>query len=232
MPTELDHSSEGPRPLRRDAQRNRDAVLAAARQIFTRHGLQAPLEWIAREAEVGISTLYRHYPTRLDLIEAVVSDKLEDWISTARRALAVPDAWQGLVYYLEEICRRQTEDRGFTDLASMRFPDKERLEDGLRRAHELTKAIVARAREAGQLREDVESTDLMLILWGLSRVAELSRPVRPDIWRRYLALTLDSLRPEQAHPLPVAVMTTLELATAMAAQPSSAGTTAPAPARD
>ena len=154
MRIEPDHASAAPRPLRRDAQRNRTAVLDAARQVFTRHGLQAPLEWIAREAGVGISTLYRHFPTRVDLIEAVGLDTLDDWISTAQHALTFPDPWAGLVYYLEEICRRQTEDRGFTDIASTRFPDKERIEDGLRRAHELSTQIVARARQTGQLRDD------------------------------------------------------------------------------
>lgn len=224
MPPEQDRAVIPSRPLRRDAQRNRAAVLGAARHVFTRHGLQAPLEWIAREADVGISTLYRHFPTRVDLIEGVVLDKLDEWISTAERALQFPDAWTGLVYYLEEICSRQAEDRGFTDISTTRFPDKDGLETGLRRAHELTERIVARARESGQLRDDIESTDLMFIFWGVSRVAELCRPVRPDVWRRHLALMLDSLRPGQAHPLPVDVMTPLELADAMAAPQSPLST--------
>jgi hypothetical protein len=77
---------------------------------------------------------------------------------------------------------------------------------------------MTQAREAGHLRVDVATEDLALIAWGLSRVVEVAQPVRPDVWRRYLGLLLDSLRPANAHPLPVAPMLPIEVAEAMALQ--------------
>jgi AcrR family transcriptional regulator len=218
MATEPDVSPTQGRPLRRHAQRNRDAVLAAARRAFARHGLHVPLEWIAKDADVGIGTLYRNFPTRNDLIEAVIAENLTDWTATAERAVEFADPWEGLVFYLEEMCHRQAEDRGFTDIVTMRFPDLKDLEAGLRRVKELSDLVVTRARDAGLLRADISTEDLALILWGHSRVAEVTRPVRPDIWRRYLGLLLDALRPANAHPLPVPALDPLEVAEAMALQ--------------
>ncbi len=218
MATESEVSPTQGRPLRRHAQRNRDAVLAAARLAFTRHGLHVPLEWIAKDADVGIGTLYRNFPTRNDLIEAVVAEKLVEWMATAERAVEFADPWDGLVFYLEEVCHRQAEDRGFIDIVSMRFPDLTGLETELRRIQELSDQVVTRARDAGQLRADVTTEDLALILWGHSRVVEVAQPVRPDVWRRYLGLLLDSLRPANAHPLPVPALRPIEVAEAMALQ--------------
>jgi AcrR family transcriptional regulator len=218
MATESAVSPTSGRPLRRHAQRNRDAVLAAAQLAFARHGLHVPLEWIAKDADVGIGTLYRNFPTRNDLIEAVVAEKLTEWMATAQRAVEFADPWEGLVFYLEELCARQAEDRGFTDLVSMRFPDLEDLREDLLRIQDLSDQVTTRARDAGHLRADVVTEDLALITWGLSRVVEVTHPVRPDIWRRYLGLLLDSLRPANAHPLPVAPMLPLEVAKAMALQ--------------
>jgi AcrR family transcriptional regulator len=218
MATESEVSPTSGRPLRRHAQRNRDAVLAAARLAFARHGLHVPLEWIAKDADVGIGTLYRNFPTRNDLIEAVVAKKLGEWLATAERAVEFTDPWDGLVFYLEELGARQAEDRSFIDLVSMRFPDFQGVEAELRRVQELSDRVVTRARDAGHLRTDVVTEDLALITWGLSRVVELTQPVRPDMWRRYLGLLLDSLRPANAHPLPVTPMLPVEVAEAMALQ--------------
>src|SRR6266566_3882151 len=95
------------RPLRRDAQRNRDAILAAARQVFCDHGLEAPLEEIARRAGVGIGTLYRRFPSRVELLDAVLADTVQAHVDAAEQALAMNDPWDGFTYYLEETCRLQ-----------------------------------------------------------------------------------------------------------------------------
>lgn len=190
------------RRLRKDAQRNRDAILAAARTAFVRHGVHVPLEWIARDADVGIGTLYRNFPTRDDLIDAVALEKMAEWTAIAEHALEAGDPWDGVVRYLTGFCERQAQDRGFTDVAALQFTTNLRLCDGLARIGELTARIVGNAKAAGVLRADVEGTDLLLLMWGHSRVVEISRAVRPDIWRRYLGLLLDSLRAEHAHDLP------------------------------
>ncbi|MGN9845538.1 TetR/AcrR family transcriptional regulator [Nonomuraea sp. H19] len=105
------------RPLRRDAQRNRDALVDAARQVLAERGVDAPLEAVAKRAGVAIGTLYRHFPERGDLIDAILDEKVTAWTELARQALAVDDAWEGLVRFLEETCELQAKDRAFTELA-------------------------------------------------------------------------------------------------------------------
>src|SRR5882757_1609905 len=85
------------RPLRRDAQRNRELLLAAAREVFAERGLEAPLEEIARRAGVSIGTLYNRFPSRVDLVDAALTEPVEASVRIAERALANPDPWQGLV---------------------------------------------------------------------------------------------------------------------------------------
>ena len=111
-----------PRPLRRDAQRNRDAIIEAARQVFCDHGLEAALEQIARQAGVGIATLYRHFPNRAALLDAVLADTVQAHVEVAEQALATDDPWEGFAFYLEQSCRLQAADRGLNDVMGMRFP--------------------------------------------------------------------------------------------------------------
>jgi AcrR family transcriptional regulator len=95
------------RPQRRDAQRNRDAIVAAAREVYCDHGLEAPLEEIARRAGVGIGTLYRHFPSRVELLDAVLADTVQAHVDAAEQALAADDPWDGFASYLEATCRLQ-----------------------------------------------------------------------------------------------------------------------------
>src|SRR6266496_1876730 len=95
------------RPLRRDAQRNRDSLLAAARAMFAEHGMQASLEQVARRAGVAIGTLYKHFPTRLDLVQEVFAGKLAICVAAAEQALTMDDAWEGF-----EIGRASCRERG------------------------------------------------------------------------------------------------------------------------
>ncbi len=97
MATAADSGNRAPSPprLRRDAQRNRDAILAAASQVFSDRGLEAPLEEIARHAGVGIGTLYRRFPSRVELLDAVLADTVQANIEVAEQALAMQDPWEG-----------------------------------------------------------------------------------------------------------------------------------------
>lgn len=151
MPSDEPTPTKTARPLRRDAQRNRDALVDAARTIFASEGLDAPLEQIARQAGVAIGTLYRNFPTRMDLVEAIFVGKLRTWLESAEQALSMDDAWQAFAYYLEKLCELQAHDRGFNDLASMRFPHAECMERTQAHINELSRRIVERAQgEGGQ----------------------------------------------------------------------------------
>jgi AcrR family transcriptional regulator len=97
------------------------------------HGLEAPLDEIARQAGVGIATLYRRFPSRVELLDAVLADTLQAHIAVAEHALATDDPWDGFCFYLEQTCRLQATDRGLNDAMGMRFPRAATLEAARRR---------------------------------------------------------------------------------------------------
>jgi AcrR family transcriptional regulator len=110
------------RPLRRDARESRDKLIAAAQAEFAVHGVDASLEKIARDAGVAIGTLYRHFPTRLDLLMAAFKPRLQEFVDGANKAVEMDDPWDGFVAYLENLFAVQAGDRGFNDFLSRRFP--------------------------------------------------------------------------------------------------------------
>jgi AcrR family transcriptional regulator len=203
------------RPLRRDARRNRDALLGAAGACFAAHGLEAPLEQVARRAGLAIGTLYRHFPTRLDLVQAVFAEKTAVWQAAAERAVNMDDAWAGLCHFLETMCELQSVDRGFNDLASMRLPETACLAGAQTRIRELGVRIVERAREQGTLRPDLTPEDLAFVIWSHSRITEATHDIAPGAWRRHLHLLLDGFRADRAHPLPEPSLTPDQLYRAM-----------------
>jgi AcrR family transcriptional regulator len=189
--------------LRRDAQRNRDAIVAAARQVFCDHGLEAPLEEIARRAGVGIATLYRRFPSRVELLDAVLADNLQAHIAVAEQALATDDPWDGFAFYLEQSCRLQAEDRGLNDVMGMRFPRATAVEAAKTRLFKLVGQVVDRAQQSGQLRADLTPEDLAFLNWANTRILPAVRAAgAPEAWRRHLGLLLDGFRADRAHPLP------------------------------
>ena len=192
-----------PRRLRRDAQRNRDAILTAARQVFCDQGLEAPLEEIARRAQVGIATLYRRFPSRVELLDAVLADTLQAHITVAEQALATDDPWEGFAFYLEETCRLQATDRGLNDAMGMRFPRATTLEAARRRLYDLGGQLITRAQQAGRLRADLTHEDLAFVTWANARILQASQAAgASDAWRRHLGFLLDGFRAERATPLP------------------------------
>ncbi|MEV0385226.1 helix-turn-helix domain-containing protein [Nonomuraea sp. NPDC050643] len=180
------------RPLRRDARRNRDALVAAAREVLAERGIEAPLEAVAKRAGVAIGTLYRHFPERGDLIDTLLEEKVSAWAGLARRSLEAGDAWEGLVRFLEETCDLQARDRAFTELVCLSHLDERSEVNGL------VARLVDRAQRAGALRGDVGPIDLAYFMMAVSRVAEAD----PGGWRRHFRLMLDALRP-RPHQEPV-----------------------------
>src|SRR5438093_265351 len=188
--------------LRQDAQRNRERVLEAARETFREHGLDAPLEEIARRAGVGIATLYRRFPTRDALIEAVFVDSVRSFQQAAEEALQIADAWTAFSTFIEQMCERQAENWGLKDLLCMRFPDSKLMEDARRRGRETVRQLLARAQAEGAVRADVTPEDIEFVFWSNGRILEATRDVAPNAWRRNVALMLDAFRAQNATPLP------------------------------
>jgi AcrR family transcriptional regulator len=203
------------REPRSDARRNRDALLQAARDAFARNGLDAPLEQVARDAGVSIGTLYRHFPTRIDLVRAVFTVRLEELLEAAERAAGMPDAWAGFCQYLEARSQMQASDRAFDDLAGIRLPGSSSIDAILDRILRLGVVIVERAQRQGTLRPDITPEDLAFVTWSQGRIGQATRGIAPNAWRRHLHLILDGLRADRASPLTEPSLTRDELYQAM-----------------
>jgi AcrR family transcriptional regulator len=205
-PEDRPEAREGARPeptrLRVDAERNRAAVLDAAREVFAEQGLEAPLEEIALRAGVGIATLYRRFPTRAQLVAAALVDKITQYAEAADQALAVPDPWAGFTSFVERICEMQAGDRGLSDLLSMALPADEHVEQLRRLANAQVVELVERAKTAGKLRQEFVGEDLLLLLIGHASVVHVTRQDAPDAWRRFVALMLDAFQGQDETSLP------------------------------
>jgi AcrR family transcriptional regulator len=193
--------AQQPRRLRSDAERNRERLVAAARELFAGQGVEVPMADIARHAGVSNGTLYNHFPTRQDLIEAVFVRRLEQLGALAERAAADPEPWHGFVRYLTGMCELQAEDRGFNNIAvgGLNSPHARGLRESAAAA---LSTMMAAAQRDGTLRADVALADLAFVIWGVSRTIEMTREHTPDAWRRHLALLIDGFRAAGAHPLP------------------------------
>ncbi|MGW1017060.1 TetR/AcrR family transcriptional regulator [Streptomyces niveus] len=194
--------TDGGTPLRADAQHNRDRILAVAREAFTTQGTDVPLTAIARRAGVGPATLYRRFPTRASLISEAFAEQLSICVSVLDEALADPDPWRGLCTVIEQVCAMQATDRGFTAAFFSEFPDAVDYNRERTRAEEGLERLVRRAKDAGQLREDFDPSDITLLLLANSGVVGESRQVSLAASRRLVAYLLQSFRPEHTQRLP------------------------------
>ncbi|MFC6356043.1 TetR/AcrR family transcriptional regulator [Luethyella okanaganae] len=180
------------RPLRRDAQRNYHRLLDEARVVMAEQGPDASLEEIARRASVGIGTLYRHFPTRDDLIRALYDRALAELADIAPEVLGAPTAWQGLVVFIERVSEWIIADPGLPAIMqrmAVITPDYR----PAGRFEEPIAALVARAKAEGELRADVDPVDVTVIVTMLGSLGRYGDGYR-EHWRRQLAIVLDGLR--------------------------------------
>ncbi|GLY05141.1 MULTISPECIES: TetR/AcrR family transcriptional regulator [Actinoplanes] len=178
--------------LRADARRNRVALLAAAREVFAEHGLDASLDEIARRAGVGNATLYRRFPSRRHLIAEVFASHLTAAVRLADQAVEHPDPWAAFVGYLTRICELQATDRGLAELlVTTAFDDDERLAVLRAAAQRRSVDVLTRAQRAGRLRADFTRNDMSLLMMANAGVAQHAGD--PQAWRRQLALVIGGL---------------------------------------
>jgi AcrR family transcriptional regulator len=185
-----------------DARRNRERLLAAARELLASDGVDVPVREIAQRAGVGVGTLYRHFPGRDDLVDAVLEDAFDEYVSLAEGALAEPDAWTAFTGFVEQVLVLQARNRGLKDVVQTGAHGRERAEATRRRIAPLIARLVERAQADGALRPDFAPQDVALVFWGADRVIELADDVAPEVWRRQLGFVLDGLRATAATPLP------------------------------
>ncbi|WP_242900842.1 TetR/AcrR family transcriptional regulator [Actinomadura terrae] len=188
------------RPLRADAARNREALLAAAADEFAEHGADASVADIARRAGVGKGTLFRHFPTKDDLISAIILHRLNGLSEAGERLLDRPDAGGALLEFLT-VAGHSRQQRDVSFLHNLGETGTE-VAQARARLFEIVHILVDRARDQGVVRADVTGADVVLLMCAPNHVAEYLPDASPDLWRRYLAIIFDGLRPAGAHPLP------------------------------
>jgi AcrR family transcriptional regulator len=191
------------RPLRADARRNRERVLTAAREVFAEHGRDAQMDDVARRAQVGVGTVYRHFPTKEALIDALVAEAFERLLVVAKeQAQRDDDPWDALVTTLWAGAEILAGDRAVSAIMSEVYGPVNVDLDLQLEMHETTNKLVERAREAGVLRPDVQLDDIPMVMCGIGMATCKPHNV-PDAWRRHLAIVLDGLGAVNASgPLP------------------------------
>jgi AcrR family transcriptional regulator len=204
-------------PLRADAERNRQRLLAAAKELFAERGLGVTLDEIARHAGVGTGTAYRRFPNKDALIEALMADRIGELGAIARECLEEPDPWIGLTGYFRRALDLMAADRGLKQVIFSTGRGSERVAHARRAIAPVVTQLVHRAVEAGVVRSELSTTDVPIISIMLTTVVDFARDIDPELHKRYLAIVLDGLRPhDDLEPLPVDALSVPAFQEAMA----------------
>ena len=189
------------RTLRADARRNRESVLRAAKELFADQGLEAQMPEVAKTAQVGVGTVYRHFPTKDDLIAALVAERFERFVEKAREGLEQEDAWGGISDFIRFAAQIQADDRALCEVMGSRpeVMDAAAREAGL---PELCDRLVKRAQRSGQLRRDLAWEDIPMIACGLGGIAQAAVGPGAGRWPRLVEIILDGLRAPGSAKLP------------------------------
>jgi len=201
------------RPLRADAERNRQRILRAAAEVFTTRGLHTSLDEVARHAGVGVGTVYRRFPDKDTLVEALFEERIQQIVKLADEAWKEPDSWAALASFLERAGGILAADRGLRELLMFATHGRDRIEGTRARMQPAVTRLVERAQRDGKLRTDIQPTDMPFVEFMLTAAAQYADHIQPGIWRRYLAIILDGLQPRRdgTTPLPVPALTPYQM---------------------
>jgi AcrR family transcriptional regulator len=185
----------GGRSRRADARRNHELLVEAARRVFADAGPGAPMEAVARQAGVGVGTLYRHFPTRIDLVEAVYRSDVDELVASAEKAVHEHDPWDAVSSFLEAFVRYAQAKRSllsalhdaFEKRPDLRLASRERIDYAFN-------LVIARGQEAGVVRADVDGADVMALVVPVCSASGVS----DDQATRLMRMVLDGLRPPGA----------------------------------
>ncbi len=191
----LDQTPAAPaeRVQRSDARRNRKRIVAAARKSMARKGLDAQMDEIARMAGVGVGTVYRHFPTKEALVEALAAERFERLRDLAHEALAEPDPWKAFEEFIRASAVIQTDDRALSEVLVSRPETMGRAAESVGML-DLVSQILGRAQRAGVVRPDAQPRDIPMIMCALAGTFRIPHS-NPG---RYIGLVLDGLRATDA----------------------------------
>jgi AcrR family transcriptional regulator len=188
-------------PLRADARRNREAVIAAAKKLFADQGLDAQMPDVARAAKVGVGTVYRHFPAKDDLIAAMAAERFERLAEKAQEDLEKEDAWEGISDFIRYSAQIQADDRGLCEVMGSR-PEVMEAAAFAAGLPELCERLVERAQDSGELRRDLQWEDIPMIACGLGRITHGTTGPATGRWPRLVEIILDGLRAPGSRKLP------------------------------
>jgi AcrR family transcriptional regulator len=179
------------RPMRADARRNREKLVASAKAVFAEHGSTASMEAVARQAGVGVGTLYRHFPTRLDLIEAVYETDVEELWEAAQRAVGELEPWPAVEAFFEAFMRYTSTKKILLTELHQAFEKNPALKSRARGMIDASfDLVVERAKEAGVVRSDVEGSDLTQLVSPICT----NESIPPEQARRLIGMIFDGMR--------------------------------------
>ncbi len=187
---------------RADARRNHELVIEAARERFGKCGLDCQIEDVARTAGVGVGTVYRHFPNKEALLDALIDDRFERIAEKAAEALSHDDPWEAFCDLMRWSAAYQADDRALSELLSQR-PASGRRSAAKAGLVEKTEKLIRKAQRSGQMRKDVVIEDVPTILCGLGGVVGAHEESMPALnSERFLAIMLDGMRAPGTQKLP------------------------------
>ena len=192
------------RPLRADAERNRQRILDAAADLFAERGLQVSLDEVAERAGVGVGTVYRRFPDREALIDALFQVRVEEFIGIAREAAADPDAWAGLTRFIEHATEFHGRNRALKELMFSAPGGRDWVDRVRARIRPIVGRMVKAAQEQGRLRPDLHTLDVPMMTLMLASVMEFTGGLGTESWRRLLGIVVDGLESSRESHTPLA----------------------------
>src|SRR3954468_6781549 len=190
--------------LRADAERNRSRILDAAAELFAEKGLSVGLDEIARHAGVGVGTAYRRFAGKDELVEALFEQRIGQVAELAEQALEIEDPWEGFAGFFEGAVALHVANRAVKELMFTHGGAYERVAEARARIGPLVAEIIGRAQASGDLRADLELTDVPMFQFALS---DAGGRAGGDTWRRYVRIVLDGMRAPAASELPHPALT-------------------------
>jgi AcrR family transcriptional regulator len=186
----IDTTPPSERPLRADARRNRERIVAAARAVFTRQGGDAQIDDIARAAGVGVGTVYRHFPHKEALLGELLVERFRLMADNAERALEIEDPWEAFAWMLRTNATFCAGEVGVQQ-ALVRGPDAwEYAAAEIDRLRETATQLIVRAQRAGVMRPDFSVDDIPMLMAGLTT----TMTVPGYDWHRHLEIILAGIR--------------------------------------
>jgi AcrR family transcriptional regulator len=190
------------RTPRTDALRNRQLLLTVAARAFAEQGTGVSTAEIAQRAGIAKGTVFRHFPTKEDLIAAIMGEIIDDLVAAASGLSRAADPAAAVLEFMTYGVERLAGNRGLCEVVGRPSLQRASVRAGIDHLCEVVEALADRARLQGAIREDITGSDIVLLLAGVHQTAAPVAQARPQLWRRYLALVFDGIRARDALPLP------------------------------